>query len=75
MIDLHVVWLEHKIRERLVKAKAVRVFGGNWRTRPIQDPAIASWYPAVRWTDRWGTRWENKRGEVRRIRDDELWEP
>ena len=30
-------------------------------------------YPLVRWTDRWGPRWERKRGEVRRVRDDEPW--
>jgi len=31
-------------------------------------------YPLVRWSDRWGTRWDYRRGEVRRIRDDEPWE-
>jgi hypothetical protein len=24
-------------------------------------------YPIVRWTDRWGTRWEHELGEVRQI--------
>lgn len=32
-------------------------------------------YPIVRWTDRWGTRWEHRRGEVRQVRDDEEWAP
>jgi hypothetical protein len=30
-------------------------------------------YPVVRWADRWGTRWEHRRGEVRQVRDDEPW--
>jgi hypothetical protein len=32
-------------------------------------------YPIVRWNDRWGTRWEHKRGEVRQVTDDTPWEP
>ena len=32
-------------------------------------------YALARWTDHWGTRWEHKRGVVRIIRDDEMWEP
>lgn len=32
-------------------------------------------YPIVRWTDRWGARWEHKLGVVRRIADGEQWEP
>jgi len=32
-------------------------------------------YPLVRWTDRWGTRWEHRRGEVRQVRDDDPWAP
>ncbi len=32
-------------------------------------------YALVRWTDRWGTRWEHRRGEVRQVRDDEPWSP
>ena len=32
-------------------------------------------YPVVRWTDRWGTRWENKRGEVRQVDASEAWTP
>jgi hypothetical protein len=31
--------------------------------------------PIVRWTDRWGTRWEHRRGGVRLVRDDESWSP
>jgi hypothetical protein len=30
-------------------------------------------YPLVRWTDRWGMRWEHRRGEVRQVRDDQEW--
>jgi len=32
-------------------------------------------YPLMRWTDRWDTRWEYRRGEVRQVRDDEPWSP
>jgi hypothetical protein len=32
-------------------------------------------YPLVRWTDRWGTRWEHRRGEVRQVCDDQEWTP
>ncbi len=32
-------------------------------------------YPLVRWTDRWGTRWEHRRGEVRQVREDAPWVP
>lgn len=34
---------------------------------------LKSPYPLVRWTDRWGQRWEHRLGEVRRIPDDEPW--
>jgi len=27
------------------------------------------------WTDRWGQRWEHKKGEVRKIADGEQWNP
>ena len=32
-------------------------------------------HPLVRWTDRWGARWEYRRGEVRQVSDDEPWSP
>ena len=32
-------------------------------------------YVAARWTDRRGTRWEYRRGEVRQVRDDDPWSP
>lgn len=37
--------------------------------------SLAAPYPVVRWTDQWGTRWEHKRGVVRRVSDTEPWEP
>ena len=36
---------------------------------------VGDWYPMVRWNDRWGTRWENKRGVVRPVSADAPWEP
>jgi hypothetical protein len=32
-------------------------------------------YPIVRWRDRWGARWEHKRGVVRQVTEGENWEP
>lgn len=32
-------------------------------------------YPIVRWADRWGTTWQHKQGEVRRVADGEQWAP
>jgi len=47
------------------------------RFESYQIPAgeLGNPYPLVRWTDRWGTRWEHRRGEVRQVRDDEAWTP
>jgi hypothetical protein len=36
----------------------------------LKDP-----YPLVRWTDRWGTRWEHRLGTVRKISSDAEWNP
>jgi hypothetical protein len=41
----------------------------------VERRDLRSPYPVVRWTDRWGTRWEHRLGKVRRITNDELWEP
>jgi hypothetical protein len=44
--------------------------------RFYSDPRpIAAWYPIVRWTDRWGTRWEHRRGEVRPVKEGQPWAP
>ena len=32
-------------------------------------------YAIVRWTDRWGTRWEHRKGDVQPIAEDEPWKP
>jgi hypothetical protein len=40
---------------------------------PEQD--LAAPYPIVRWTDRWGTRWEHKRGEVEKVDESAPWLP
>jgi hypothetical protein len=36
---------------------------------------LRSTFPLVRWTDRSGTRWEHKQGDVRQLREDEDWTP
>jgi hypothetical protein len=41
----------------------------------VHEQFLKNPYPLVRWTDRWGTRWEHRLGQVRRIRDDESWVP
>jgi hypothetical protein len=48
----------------------MRLIGGAMLTRNLR-----SVFPIVRWTDRWGARWEHKHGEVRRINADENWKP
>jgi hypothetical protein len=61
------------------------VLSSSWRLAPwdagmrfVSNPVplgrLPSSYPIVRWTDRWGTRWQYRLGEVQRIRDDEPWE-
>jgi hypothetical protein len=49
--------------------------GIRFETGEIHEQHLVSPYPVVRWTDRWGARWEHKRGVVRQVRDDEPWEP
>jgi len=46
-----------------------------FETETVHVKFLKSWYPVVRWTDRWGARWEHRRGEVRQVRDDEAWAP
>jgi len=50
---------------------------GGMRFESDEMPAriLNAPYPLLRWTDRWGTRWEHRRGEVRQVHDDEPWEP
>jgi hypothetical protein len=47
------------------------------RFESYQVPAgeLGNPYPLVRWTDRWGTRWEHRHGKVRHVREDEPWVP
>jgi hypothetical protein len=49
--------------------------GRQFETEAIPERDLADPYTLARWTDHWGTRWEHKRGVVRIIRDDEMWEP
>jgi hypothetical protein len=49
--------------------------GIRFETDGIHERSLAGPYPVVRWTDRWGTTWEHKRGVARPVRDDEPWEP
>jgi hypothetical protein len=49
--------------------------GIHFASDTVHDRFLKSPYPVVRWTDRWGTRWEHRRGEVRQVADDEPWTP
>jgi hypothetical protein len=49
--------------------------GVRFESYTVPVAALSDPYPVVRWTDRWGTRWEHKKGVVMRVRDDEPWEP
>ena len=49
--------------------------GIRFETSDVRVEMLVNPYPLVRWTDRWGTRWEHRRGEVRQVRDGEEWTP
>jgi hypothetical protein len=49
--------------------------GIRFETDEIHVQHLRGPYPIVRWTDRWATRWEHKKGVVRQIREDEPWAP
>jgi hypothetical protein len=49
--------------------------GIRFETNSVIERKLPSMYPVVRWRDRWGTRWEHKRGVVRQVVDGDPWEP
>lgn len=61
---------EAPIRGVLVPNQGVLFKSDTVHAQLLMDP-----YPIVRWSDRYGTRWEHRLGKVRRIRDDESWVP
>jgi len=48
----------------------IRFIGGAMSSRDLQGMN-----PIIRWTDRWGRRWEHRQGQVRQIAAHELWKP
>jgi len=42
---------------------------------PMTVRDLGTVYPIARWTDRWGTHWEHKQGQVRQVADSEQWHP
>lgn len=50
----------------------IRFMGGAMSSR---DLPLRGMNPIIRWTDRWGTRWEHKQGQVRQITAQEPWKP
>jgi hypothetical protein len=49
--------------------------GLRFETDAVHVKFLSHPYSLVCWTDRWGTRWEHRRGEVRQVRDNEEWAP
>src|SRR4029077_15976569 len=47
----------------------------EFQTDDLPISGVTSFFPVVRWTDRWGTCWEHKRGEVREVMDGRPWVP
>jgi hypothetical protein len=47
----------------------------RFRTDSMATKFTLGWHPVVRWTDRWGSRWEHKQGDVRQIGESAIWEP
>jgi hypothetical protein len=47
--------------------------GMRFWTDDIAVDRVEGWYPVVRWTDRWGQRWEHRLGEVRQVGESEPW--
>ena len=46
------------------------------RSEPTDEVGVRllpGYYAVVRWTDRWGMRWEHRRGEVQQVRDGQEW--
>ena len=54
----------------LMPGGAIRIIGDA-----MQTGYLRTIYPVVRWTDRWGTWWEHKQGNVRPINEDQPWKP
>ena len=49
--------------------------GIRFESDPISTAHLPGAYPVVRWADRWGTRCEHRRGEVRKVAEGEDWYP
>jgi len=47
--------------------------GVRFESYPVPTASLADPYPLVRWTDRWGTRWEHRRGEVGQVVPGQDW--
>jgi hypothetical protein len=49
--------------------------GMRFKSYPVPERDLVDAYPVVRRTDRWGTRWQHQRGEVRQVKDNPPWIP
>lgn len=49
--------------------------GMRFESDRVHEKFLAGPYPVVRWTDRWGTRWEHKHGEVKQVDESTQWLP
>jgi len=66
----------HESPERAMRGVLTPWGGGiRFESDKVHVKFLSNPYPLVRWTDRWGTSWEHRRGKVRQVRDDEEWAP
>lgn len=67
----------HMRLEAMLNAKQLTPWdrGVRFESDAMSSTDLPGSFPVVRWTDRWGARWEHRRGEVRQIREGEDWVP
>jgi hypothetical protein len=47
--------------------------GLRFESDPISTRQVPGAHPLVRWTDRWGTRWEYQPGQLKKIEEGASW--
>jgi hypothetical protein len=52
-----------------------RLTGMRFWSDDVAESKLNGPYPVVRWTDRWGQRWEHKKGVLRKIDEGAPWLP
>jgi hypothetical protein len=75
--------LPEKLREHWLRSDERAAYGVltpwdmgiRFESAPVHVQNLKSPYALVRWRDRWGTRWEHRLGEVRKVGEGEDWAP